>query len=78
MMDTTSSKGLFLVSQKSRCSEDLAWVRKREAGHDDRLCKIIVPDFLSKAEQCIILVSPTKEVCDKTIYKGTTSLEKTY
>lgn len=77
MMDTTSPKGLFLVRQKSGCSEALTWVRKK-AGHDDRLCKMIVPDFPSKAEQCLVLVSPTREGCDKAIYIGTTSLEKIY
>lgn len=38
---------------------------------------MIVPNFPSKTEQCLILVSPTKEGCDKAICKGTASLEKT-
>lgn len=76
MMDTTSSKGRFLVRQKSGCSEALTWVRKK-AGREDRLCKMIVPDFPSKAERCLILVSPTGEGCDKAIYRNT-SVEKIY
>jgi len=29
MMDSTSSKGLFLVRQKLECSENLTWLRGR-------------------------------------------------